>query len=92
MVGLVLTPHCSIGATLTHPIAAIYKTEKTSLGTFLETTRSILQVLAGHAQEIEKIIQHEFQNSVDTMPKGTRHITLLYHQVRLSTSLALFGE
>jgi hypothetical protein len=38
-------------------------------------------VLAGHAREIESIIHIKFQNSVDTMPKGTRHITLLYHQV-----------
>jgi proline utilization trans-activator len=60
---------------------AIYKATETQLGTFLETTRSILHVLAGHAREIEQIIQLKFQNSVDTMPKGTRHITLLYHQV-----------
>lgn len=62
----------------------IYKTQKTQLGTFLEKTRSILHTLAGHAQEIEEIIRLEFQDSVDTMPKGTRHITLLYHQVPLT--------
>ncbi|KAL4884849.1 hypothetical protein BJY04DRAFT_214731 [Aspergillus karnatakaensis] len=59
---------------------AIYKGTETQLGTFLETTRSILHVLAGHAREIESIIHEKFQNSVETMPKGTRHITLLYHQ------------
>lgn len=37
--------------------------------------------MAGHAEEIEKVIHHKFQNSVDSMPKGTRHITLVYHQV-----------
>ncbi|GAB1210333.1 hypothetical protein APSETT445_009124 [Aspergillus pseudonomiae] len=61
-------------------LATIYKNEKTQLGTFLETTRSILHTMAGHAQEIESIIHMKNENSVDTMPKGTRHITLLYHQ------------
>lgn len=61
----------------------VYKAEKTSLGNFLETTRSILHTLAGHAQEIEQIFNLKFQNSVDTLPMGTRHITLLYHQVRI---------
>ncbi|RMJ22234.1 putative transcription factor [Aspergillus sp. HF37] len=61
-------------------LTSIYKTEKTELGPFLQKTRSILQTLAGHAQTIENIIHTKFQNSVDTMPRGTRHITLLYHQ------------
>ncbi|KNG91257.1 Zn(II)2Cys6 transcription factor [Aspergillus nomiae NRRL 13137] len=61
-------------------LTSIYKNEKTQLGTFLETTRSILHTMAGHAQEIESIIHMKNENSVDTMPKGTRHITLLYHQ------------
>lgn len=61
---------------------AVYKSEKTPLGKFLEETKSILHTLAGHAQEIEKITRVKFQNSVDTMPKGTRDITLLYHQVQ----------
>ncbi|KAL2824839.1 hypothetical protein BJY01DRAFT_262820 [Aspergillus pseudoustus] len=65
---------------LSYILSSIYRGTKTQLGTFLETTRSILHVLAGHAREIESIIQIKFQNSVDTMPKGTRHITLLYHQ------------
>lgn len=60
---------------------AVYKTEKTQLSTFLDTTRSILQTLAGHAQEVENIIHVRFRNSVDTLPRGIRHITLLYHQV-----------
>jgi proline utilization trans-activator len=66
---------------LSYILSSIYRSTKTQLGTFLETTRSILHVLAGHAQEIESIIQIKFRNSVDTMPRGTRHITLLYHQV-----------
>ncbi|KAK2761328.1 hypothetical protein FQN54_001850 [Arachnomyces sp. PD_36] len=61
-------------------LTTIYKTERTQLGTFLEKTRSILHTMAGHAQEIENIIHLKFQNSVDTMPKGTRRITCLYHQ------------
>ncbi|KAF9873723.1 hypothetical protein CkaCkLH20_08833 [Colletotrichum karsti] len=61
-------------------INTVYKSEKTPLGEFLEETRSILHTLAGHAQEIERITRVKFQNSVDTMPKGTRDITLLYHQ------------
>ncbi|KAL2860050.1 hypothetical protein BJX68DRAFT_275503 [Aspergillus pseudodeflectus] len=65
---------------LSYILSSIYRGTKTQLGTFLETTRSILHVLAGHAREIESIIHIKFQNSVDTMPKGTRHITLLYHQ------------
>ena len=60
---------------------ALYKPEKTPLVTFLEQTRAILHTLAHHAQEIERIITLKFQNSVDTMPRGTRYITLLYHQV-----------
>lgn len=60
---------------------AIYKTEKTELGSFLETTMSLLQTMAGHAQEIEGIFNFQFEGSMDTMSKGTRHITLLYHQV-----------
>ncbi|KAL4862198.1 hypothetical protein BDV12DRAFT_207373 [Aspergillus spectabilis] len=65
---------------LSYILSSIYKGTETQLGTFLETTRSILHVLAGHAREIESIIHLKFQNSVETMPKGTRHITLLYHQ------------
>ena len=65
---------------------AVYKTERTGLAMFLENTRSILHTLAGHAKEIERIISTEFQNSVGIMPEGTRHITLLYHQVRISPS------
>jgi hypothetical protein len=61
--------------------SAVYKTERTQLNVFLDTTKSILQTLAGHAQEVEKIIHATFRNSVDSMPRGTRHITLLYHHV-----------
>ncbi|KAF7621143.1 hypothetical protein AFLA_011453 [Aspergillus flavus NRRL3357] len=74
----------SLQVTLSHLLSSIltsiYKNEKTQLGTFLETTRSILHTMAGHAQEIESIIHMKVPSSVDTMPKGTRHITLLYHQ------------
>ncbi|CAI7642000.1 unnamed protein product [Penicillium manginii] len=61
-------------------LQTVYKTEKTQLNAFLDTTRSILRTLAGHAQEVEKIIHVRFRNSVDTLPRGTRHTTLLYHQ------------
>ncbi|KAH7136208.1 hypothetical protein EDB81DRAFT_949013 [Dactylonectria macrodidyma] len=61
-------------------LTTVYKPMKTSLATYLEQTRSTLSTLAHHAQEIEKIIRLKFQDSIDTMPKGTRHITLLYHQ------------
>lgn len=60
---------------------AIYKTERTQLGSFLEMTRCVLQSLAGHAQEIEETIHHKFRTSVDRLPKGTRTVTLMYHQV-----------
>lgn len=66
--------------------SAIYKTERIKLGTFLEQTRSILHTMAGYAQEIENIVQLKFPNSLDTMPRGTRHITLSYHQVRENNS------
>ncbi|KAM0417420.1 hypothetical protein ACHAPT_012569 [Fusarium lateritium] len=74
----------SLQVNLSHLLSVIlttlYKPEKTPLVTFLEQTRAILHTLAHHAQEIEKIITLKFQNSVDTMPRGTRYITLLYHQ------------
>lgn len=53
---------------------------------FLEQTRSILHTLAHHAQDIERIVSQKFQNIVGTMSHDTRHIMLLYHQVRLSTA------
>lgn len=71
---------------LTLCILAVYKSEKTQLGAFLETTRSILHTLAGYAEEVEKIIHAKFRNSVDRTPNGTRHITLLYHQVGVNRS------
>lgn len=61
--------------------AAIYKSERTQLNHFLESTRSVLHDLAGHAQEIEGIIQVNIQASVQAMSRGTRHVILLYHQV-----------
>lgn len=65
------------------PMAAIYRNEQTQLGVFLEATRSILHTMAGHAQELENIIQVNLPNLVETetMPRGTRHVTLLYHKV-----------
>ncbi|QMW35971.1 hypothetical protein G4B84_011500 [Aspergillus flavus NRRL3357] len=80
-VGLpMMTQDSDISTPIGPPSTSVYKTEKTQLRAFLEMTRSILHTLAGHAQEVEKIIHVRFSNSVDTMPKGTRHITLLYHQ------------
>ncbi|RKL22652.1 hypothetical protein BFJ70_g13129 [Fusarium oxysporum] len=64
----------------TSDLSALYKPEKTPLDQFLEQTKSILHTLAHHAQEIERIISLKFRNSVDTMPRGTKYITLLYHQ------------
>ncbi|KAM0817413.1 putative Zn(II)2Cys6 transcription factor [Seiridium cardinale] len=61
-------------------VSTIYKSEKTPLGHFLESTRFVLHSLAGHAQEIEKIIHVNLHASVQAMSRGTRHITLLYHQ------------
>ena len=70
-----------------HPISncfneAIYKTEKTQLGTFLEITRNILETMARHGEEIEKLILPNFHTSMDNVPQETRHLILLYHQVR----------
>lgn len=61
--------------------SAIYKTEKTRLGTFLEITKDILQTMARHAEEIKKMVHVDFQGSMDNAPQETRHIILLYHQV-----------
>lgn len=61
---------------------AIYKTEKTQLGTFLEITRNILETMARHGEEIEKLILPNFHSSMDSVPQETRHTILLYHQVR----------
>ncbi|KAE8330613.1 hypothetical protein BDV39DRAFT_212915 [Aspergillus sergii] len=77
---IVMSLQAKLAHLLSNILNTVYKTEKTQLGPFLEMTRSILHTLAGHAQEVEKIIHVRFSNSVDTMPKGTRHITLLYHQ------------
>ncbi|KAL6409928.1 hypothetical protein AUP68_06334 [Ilyonectria robusta] len=71
-------------------LTTVYKPEKTPLSVFLEQTRSILQTLAHHAQEIERIISFKFQTSVDTMPRGTRYITLLYHQCVIVATRPLF--
>ncbi|EWZ52365.1 hypothetical protein FOZG_02137 [Fusarium oxysporum Fo47] len=74
----------SLQVNLSHLLSVIlttlYKPEKTPLDQFLEQTKSILHTLAHHAQEIERIISLKFRNSVDTMPRGTKYITLLYHQ------------
>lgn len=42
--------------------------------------------MVGHAQDIEQIIQSTFRSSVDAMSRETRHITLLYHQVRSNSA------
>jgi hypothetical protein len=60
---------------------AVYKSERTQLGQFLQSTRSILHSLAKHALEIEKFANINTENSVETMSRGTRHIALLYHKV-----------
>ena len=38
--------------------------------------------MAGLAEEIERISPGDFHGSMDTVPQETRHIILLYHQVR----------
>jgi proline utilization trans-activator len=63
-------------------LTAVYKPGVTELAVFLEQTRSILHTLAHHAQEIERIIGVKVQKSAGTMPRDTRLLTLLYHQVR----------
>ncbi|KAG5657394.1 hypothetical protein KAF25_005958 [Fusarium avenaceum] len=75
----------SLQVNLSHLLSVIlttlYKPEKTPLGQFLEQTKAILRTLAHHAQEIERIISLKFKNNtVDTMPRGTKYIMLLYHQ------------
>ncbi|KAJ5161977.1 hypothetical protein N7492_007369 [Penicillium capsulatum] len=42
-------------------ISTIYKSEKTRVGAFLEITRSILETMARYAEEIEKIINVNFE-------------------------------
>ena len=37
--------------------------------------------MARHAQKIEKMINVDFQGSMENVPQETRHIILLYHQV-----------
>ncbi|KAF6830286.1 hypothetical protein CPLU01_07461 [Colletotrichum plurivorum] len=71
-------------------INTVYKSERTLLGEFLEETRNILHTLAGHAQEIERITRVKLQTSVDTMSRGTRDITLLYHQCVIMATRPLF--
>ncbi|KAK2731654.1 hypothetical protein CKAH01_08810 [Colletotrichum kahawae] len=61
-------------------LRTVYKPTKTSLATYVEQTKSTLHTLAQYAQELENIMSVKFQTSVDTVPRGMRHITLLYHQ------------
>ncbi|OHW91776.1 hypothetical protein CSPAE12_09556 [Colletotrichum incanum] len=63
-------------------LRTVYKPTHTSLETYLERTKPILHTLAQCAQELEKVFSLKFLSSLDTMPKGMRYITLLYHQVR----------
>ncbi|PYI07533.1 hypothetical protein BO78DRAFT_443093, partial [Aspergillus sclerotiicarbonarius CBS 121057] len=60
-------------------LATIYKTEKTQLGAFLESTRDVLQTMARLAEEIEEMIPGKFQR-MDSVSQETRHVVLLYHQ------------
>jgi hypothetical protein len=60
---------------------AIYESEKTQLGTFLEITRSILETMANYAKEIEQMVTLYSHGHRENLPEGTRHIILLYHQV-----------
>ncbi|CAG8381315.1 unnamed protein product [Penicillium salamii] len=78
--------HVKLSCLVSSILTSVYKNEKTELGTFLEKTRTILQTMTIYAREIENIIHPKTTSSVETMPKGTRYITLLYHQVRVPTS------
>lgn len=71
--------------------AAVYKTERTQLGHFLESTKSILHELAGYAKDIENMININPQTSVGIMSRGTRHVILLYHGVRLNSAPKQLG-
>ncbi|OJJ33588.1 hypothetical protein ASPWEDRAFT_115897 [Aspergillus wentii DTO 134E9] len=77
---VILSLQAKLSRLLSFIMATVYKSEKTQLGVFLDTTRSILHSLAGHAEEVERMVHSRFRNSVDRTPNGTRHITLLYHQ------------
>ncbi|KAL2793118.1 fungal-specific transcription factor domain-containing protein [Aspergillus keveii] len=75
-----LSLHVKLASLFSSILTSIYKNAKTELGTFLERTRSILQTMTAYAREIEDIVQSKNPSSIETMPKGTRYITLLYHQ------------
>ncbi|KAL3463538.1 fungal-specific transcription factor domain-containing protein [Aspergillus heterothallicus] len=75
-----LSLHVKLSYLFSSILTSIYKNAKTELGTFLERTRAILQTMASHAREIEDIVHSKNPSSIETMPKGTRYITLLYHQ------------
>ncbi|PYI20213.1 hypothetical protein BO99DRAFT_383021 [Aspergillus violaceofuscus CBS 115571] len=77
---LALSLHAKLSRLLSYILSTVYNAERTQLHVFLDTTKSILQTLAGYAHEMEEIIQIRLRNSLDTMPRGTQHITLLYHQ------------
>lgn len=87
MLSFILSSECAFApmlctiSSLTCLHIAIYKTEKTQLGRFLEITRNILHAMAKHAEEIEKMMQISFQSSMDNVPQEMRHLILLYHQV-----------
>ena len=68
---------------------AVYKTEKTHLGPFLNTTKATLQSLASLAQDLERVVHINPQKSVDIMSKGTRHVVLLYHMCVIVTTRPL---
>ncbi|OJI96044.1 hypothetical protein ASPVEDRAFT_35372 [Aspergillus versicolor CBS 583.65] len=75
-----LSLHVKLSYLFSSILTTIYKNEKTELGAFLDKTRTILQTMTVYAREIEEIVHPKTSNSVETMPKGTRYITLLYHQ------------
>ncbi|KAL2848218.1 fungal-specific transcription factor domain-containing protein [Aspergillus pseudodeflectus] len=75
-----LSLHVKLASLFSSILTSIYKDAKTELGTFLDRTRSILQTMTAYAREIEDIVQSKNPSSIETMPKGTRYITLLYHQ------------
>ncbi|OJJ42129.1 hypothetical protein ASPZODRAFT_20775 [Penicilliopsis zonata CBS 506.65] len=73
--------HVKLSYLFTSILCSIYKNRRTELGAFLDKTRTILQAMTVYAREIEEIVfPRRGSASVESMPKGTRYITLLYHQ------------
>ncbi|KAK2616747.1 hypothetical protein QQS21_000359 [Conoideocrella luteorostrata] len=67
-------------------LRTVYKPTKTPMGMFLEQTKSIIQTLAHHARDIERIVRHNFENSPGAVPRELHYLTMLYHQCVIVTT------